>query len=80
MILEAEEMATSLEKERQDRSVDSTLRMSSCAFDAADVREVERMARGDAPAKPKRKPGTSGSSPVDADLEAVQTHRPPPVD
>ena len=38
------------------------------------VREVERMARGEAPAKPKRKPGTSGSSPVDADLEAVQTH------
>ena len=27
-----------------------------------------------APAKPKRKPGTSGSSPVDVDLEAVQTH------
>ena len=38
------------------------------------VREVERMARGDAPARAKRKPGASGSSPVDADLEAVQTH------
>ena len=34
----------------------------------------ERMARGDAPARAKRKPGASGSSPVDADLEAVQTH------
>ena len=39
------------------------------------VREVERLARGDAPTRKKRPASSStGTSAVDADLEAVQTH------
>ena len=39
------------------------------------VREVERLARGNAPAKARRTSAPSnGSAPADADLEAVQRH------